>query len=165
MKQDMNANIKNAIFEINKVINEYVHTKRLFSGGCCYSAYLIANSLKRLGVEYKVVLFQSGANADEREFDNAIDGDCDHVAIEVQFGLKNFIIGDYSGIMKYYTIMGCVHNLRKYDNISPRMLRDAYYGKPWNCMYDTTNNGSLMAAINGIVDKYTKDGSPIRKVA
>lgn len=165
MRQDMDTNIKNAIFEINKVINEYVHTKKLFSGGCCYSAYLIANALKRLGVEYKVVLFQSGENASEREFANAIDGDCDHVAIEVRIGLKKLIIGDYSGITKYYETMGFVHELRKYDNISPRTLRNAYYGKSWNCIYDTTNNRPLSAIINGIVDKYTKDGSPMRKVA
>lgn len=160
----MNANIKNAIFEIDKAVNEYVHTKNLFRGGCCYSAYLIANALKRLGVEYKVVLFQPGENANEHEFAPAIDGDCDHVAIEVRIGLKKLIIGDYSEIMKYYETTGSVHEIRKYDNISPRTLRDAYYRNLWNCAYDTKNNRPLSAIINGIVDKYTEEGSPMRKV-
>ena len=161
----MDANIKNAILEINEAVNEYVHTKRLFCGGCCYSAYLIANALKRLGIEYKVVLFLSGQNADEREFANAISGDCDHVAIKVRVGRKNLIIGDYSGIMRFYDLIGYVPELREYDDISPRTLRDAYYGKSWNPSYDTTNNRPLSAIINGIVDKHIEDGNPMRKAA
>ena len=161
----MDANIKNAILEINEAVNEYVHTKRLFCGGCCYSAYLIANALKRLGIEYKVVLFLSGQNADEREFANAISGDCDHVAIKVRVGRKNLIIGDYSGIMRFYDLIGYVPELREYDDISPRTLRDAYYGKSWNPSYDTTNNRPLSAIINGIVDKHIEDGNPMRQAA
>lgn len=165
MRGDMDTNTKNAIFEINKTINEYVHTKRLFCGGCCYSAYLIANALKRLGVEYKVVLFLSGQGADEREFVKAVNGDCDHVAIKVRVGRKNLIIGDYSGIARFYDLIGCVPELREYDDISPRMLKDAYYGKSWNCSYDTTNNRPLSAIINGIVDRYTEGDGPMRKAA
>lgn len=161
----MDTNTKNAILEINKAINEYVHTKRLFCGGCCYSAYLIANALKRLGVKYKVVLFLPDWNANEGEFTNAVNGDCDHVAIKVRVGRKNLIIGDYSGITRFYELIGYAPNLCEYDNISPRMLKDAYYGKSWNCSYDTTNNRPLSAVINGIVDKYTEGGGPMRKAA
>lgn len=161
----MDTDTKNAILEINKAINEYVHTKSLFCGGCCYSAYLIAKALKRLGVKYKVVLFQLVTDTDKREFADLIYGDCDHVAIKVRIGWKDLIIGDCSGIMKYYEVMGCVPDLREYGNISPGMLRDAYYGKSWNCMYDTTNNRPLSAIIDGIVDKYTENGSPMRKAA
>ena len=143
-----------AILELNDKINEYVHGKLLFAGGCCYSAYLLADIFKKMGIRYKVVLFQSYETTDERDFHEAINGCCDHVAIEVRIGSKWMTIGDYKNITDFYSKWNIKHVFRRYQGITPWQLEREYYDGCWNEMYDTANNRHLRAELYSIAYKY-----------
>lgn len=143
------------IWSLANKINEYVHTKALFFGGCCYCAYILADIFTKLGIKYRTVLFQEYENADEHDFDNAINsGMCSHVAIEVNVGPKRVIIGDYSDITRYYELFGGRHTIRKYKDITPKMLFEAYYWNDWNDTYDTDNNQHLKQDLYDIVKQF-----------
>lgn len=154
MRKDMTTKERKAfILALNEKINEFVHKKRLFAGGCCYSAYLLADILTRMGIKYNVVLFQSNENADETYFYDAVDG-CDHVAIEVRIGAKRLIIGDYSGITDEYKVWNTRYVMRRYHEITPSMIFEAYCDNEWNWEYKTSNNPSLKKNLNRIAEKY-----------
>lgn len=143
------------IWSLAEKINEYVREKALFSGGCCYSAYVLSDIFTKLGIKYRTVLFQEYENADEHDFDNAINsGLCSHVAIEVVVGTKRVIIGDYSAITKYYERFHVRHTIRKYKDITPEMLFEAYAWNDWNDTYDTDNNQYLRQDLYDIVNKF-----------
>lgn len=143
------------IWELNQKINEYVHNRNLFSGGCCYSAYLLADVFTKMGIKYRTVLFQSYDVLTKRQFNNVVNGDgCDHVAIEVTLNGQNVIIGDYNGIMDYYKIFCVKYAIRRYRTVTPKMLLQAYVNNAWNLIYNTENNFSLSDEINNIMKKY-----------
>ena len=143
------------IWSLANKINEYVREKALFSGGCCYSAYLLADIFTKLGIKYRTVLFQEYENADEHDFDNAINcGMCNHVAIEVNVGPKRVIIGDYSNIIMYYERWSIKHAIRRYKDITPEMLFYAYACNEWNDTYDTDNNQYLKKDLYDIVNQF-----------
>jgi len=143
------------IWSLANKINEYVREKALFSGGCCYSAYLLADIFTKLGIKYRTVLFQEYENANEHDFNNAINsGMCSHVAIEVNVGLKRVIIGDYSGIMRWYEMWPIKHTIRRYKDITPKMLFAAYSWNEWNDTYDTANNKYLKKDLYDIVNQF-----------
>ena len=156
---------KKFILELNDKINEYVHEKALFCGGCCYSAYLLAGIFERMGIKYEVLLFQAYSTVDERNFSTAVEGECDHVAIDVRMGRKHFIIGDYSKIMSYYDKFKVKHAIRRYKGISPSMLFQAYSWNEWNCIYKTSNNSALSRSLNEIAAKYDDGAQTLRKAA
>lgn len=148
------------IYELNAKMNEFVKEKNLFSGGCCYSAFVLAQILQKFGIKYRTVLFQEWALAKERDFDTAInDDDCAHIAIEVFVGGKYTIIGDYGTLDRYFNNHGIVHKLRRYYGITPQMLKTAYYSNDWNTIYDTANNLPFFNEMNKIADKYM--GNPL----
>lgn len=140
---------------INDKINQYVYRNRLFSGGCCYSAYIIARSLKMAGIKYRTVVWQSDEILKVRSFNKAVNGDgCAHVGIKVKYKGKWQIIGDYSRINTYFMITGEKFNIRTYSRVEPETILEGYRNNEWNCTYDTHNNGPLSRDINKIVLKY-----------
>lgn len=153
----MNAEKRKAlIYELNAKVNEFVKEKNLFSGGCCFSAFVLAEIFQKFGIKYRTVLFQEYALANVRDFDIAIndDEDCEHVAIEVLVGGKYLIIGDYSKLSKYFEDYGVKHALCRYRGITPQMLKRAYYTNDWNPTYNTANNLPFFNEMNEIADKY-----------
>ena len=143
------------IWELANKVNEFVYKKYLFCGGCCFSAFVLAEILDKFGIKYRTVLFQSYDLIHEHDFNNAINSnDCDHVAIEVTLDGKQVIIGDYSDITKYYDTFHVEHVTRRYRDITPKMLKKAYYWNSWNPRYKTKNNRSFRNAMNKIADKY-----------
>lgn len=143
---------------INDKINQYVHNCRLFSGGCCYSAYVIARSLKMAGIKYRTVVWQSDEILKVRSFNKAVNGDgCAHVGIEVKYQGKWQVIGDCSGINRYFMITGEKVNIRTYSRVEPETILEGYKNNEWNCTYDTHNNGPLSRDINKIVLKYFEE--------
>lgn len=143
---------------INDKINQYVHKCRLFSGGCCYSAYVIARSLKMAGIKYRTVVWQSEDILKVRSFNKAVNGcGCAHVGIEVKYQGKWSIIGDCSGINTYFMVTGEKVNIRTYHRVEPEIILDGYKNNEWNCTYDTHNNGPLSRDINKIVLKYFEE--------
>ena len=143
---------------INDKINQYVHNSRLFSGGCCYSAYVIARSLKMAGIKYRTVVWQSEDILKVRSFNKAVNGcGCAHVGIEVKYQGKWSIIGDCSGINTYFMVTGEKVNIRTYHRVEPEIILDGYKNNEWNCTYDTHNNGPLSRDINKIVLKYFEE--------
>ena len=143
------------IWEIVNKVNEFVHEKDLFCGGCCFSAFVLAEILNKFGIKYRTVLFQSHDILHEHDFNNAINSeDCDHVAIEVTLDGKRIIIGDYSGITNYYDTFGVEYTARRYRGITPEMLKNAYYWNSWNPRYKTENNLPFRNEMNKIADKY-----------
>ena len=154
---------KKFILELNDKINEYVHEKALFCGGCCYSAYVLADIFERMGIKYDVLLFQAYNTVNERDFYNAVGGDCDHVAIDVRMGHKHFIIGDYRKITEYYELFKVNHAIRRYKGISPSMLLQAYCFNEWNSTYDTSNDSELSRSLNNIAAKYDESVRVVRK--
>ena len=156
---------KNFVLDINKKVNEYVHGKGLFCGGCCYAAYILADIFERTGVKYDVLLFQAYGTVDERDFYAAVAGECDHVAIDVRIGRKHFVIGDYSKIMDYYDRFRVKHAIRRYKGITPKMLLNAYVWNEWNCLYDASNNSAFSRSLNKIAAKYDEGAQTLRKAA
>ena len=143
------------IWSLENKINEYVRERSLFSGGCCYCAYILADIFTKLGIKYRTVLFQEYENADEHDFNNAINsGLCNHVAIEVNVGSKRVIIGDCSDITRYYEKWSVKHAIRRYRGITPEMLFEAYAWNDWNEIYDTDNNEFLKQDLYGIVNQF-----------
>ena len=153
----MNAEKRKAlIYELNAKVNEFVKEKNLFCGGCCFSAFVLAEIFQKFGIKYRTVLFQEYALANVRDFDTAIndDEDCAHVAIEVFVGGKYLIIGDYSKLSKYFEEFEVKYALCRYCGITPKMLKTAYYLNEWNPAYDTANNPQFFCEMNEIADKY-----------
>lgn len=143
------------IYELNAKMNEFVKEKNLFSGGCCYSAFVLAQILQKFGIKYRTVLFQEYALAKESDFDVAInDEDCVHIAIEVFVGGKYIIIGNCDTLYRYFNSNGIVHKLRRYCGITPQILKTAYYSNDWNTIYDTANNRPFFNEMNKIANKY-----------
>ena len=143
---------------INDKINQYVHNKRLFSGGCCYSAYVIARNLRLVGIKYRTVVWQSDEILKVRSFNKAVNGDgCAHVGIKVKYKGKWSIIGDCSGIDRYFKVTGEKVNIRTYSRVEPETILEGYRNNEWNCLYDTHNNGPLSRDINKIVLKYFEE--------
>lgn len=143
------------IWELNAKVNEFVKEKKLFCGGCCYSAFVLAQIFQKFGIKYRTVLFQEYALANENDFEAAInDEDCTHVAIEVFVGGKYVIIGDCSAILNYYDTFDVEHAERRYRGITPQMLKTAYYSNSWNLAYNTANNRPFYNEMNKIAEKY-----------
>ena len=143
------------IWELVNKVNEFVDKKDLFCGGCCFSAFVLAEILDKFGIKYRTVLFQSHGILHERDFNNAINSDdCDHVAIEVTVDGEQIIIGDYSSITNYYDTFNVKYTARRYRGITPQMLSHAYYWNSWNPRYQTENNLPFRKEMNKIADKY-----------
>lgn len=146
------------IDDLTKVINHYVQEHYLFAGGCCYSAYILARALRMFGIKYKTVLFQYDDILNETDFNNAINGEgVSHVAIEVRYGMKRYIIGDCSGIYRYFKCTGEKFKIMKYADIAPEEILDGYRHNEWNCMYDVHNNSILSRDINKVIAKYLEN--------
>lgn len=147
----------NFIDDLTKVIDFYVKERSLFAGGCCYSAYLLAKAFRMFGIKYKTVIFQYDDILNETDFNNAINGEgVSHVAIEVRYGLKNYIIGDCTNIYRYFKCTGEKFKIRKYADITPEEILDGYMNNSWNWTYDVHNNSILSKDINRVVAKYLK---------
>ena len=145
----------NVIREMADVINRYVVEKDLFSGGCCFSAYILAEYLKKLGINYKVVLFQYGESLNKRRFSTAMRaGWVGHVAIEVRYKNRKVLIGNCDGINFFFIINNFRFRCRTYSNISPLRLLREYESGDWNLCYDTVNNFSLLNDIKSVANKY-----------
>ena len=154
----MKATLRNSIIEdLNRVINQYVYNNHLFAGGCCYSAYVLAKNLERLGIKYRTVLFQYAEILNETNFNSAIRGEgVSHVAIEVTYRRKKFIIGDCGRIYTYFKMTGEPFKIMKYADIKSADLLKGYRENEWNFMYNTKNNGPLMRDITRVATKYAK---------
>jgi len=154
----MNIFMKNHfIEELNRVINHYACNSNLFNGGCCYSAYLLAKYLNKMGISYKTVIFQYNDILNETDFNNAINGrGVSHVAIEVTYKFKKMLIGNCEGIYNYFKNTGEEFKIRKYKNINPEEILEGYRNNDWNWKYDTHCNGPLSRDIKKVYLKFTE---------
>lgn len=140
---------------INDKINQYVYFKDLFAGGCCYSAYVIARSLKLAGIKYHTLIWQSQEILNVRSFNKAVHGfGCSHVAIEVKYQGRWQVIGDFSKINRYFELTKEDFNIRTYRYVKPEEILDGYNNNEWNHIYNTNNNETLSRDINKILLKY-----------
>ena len=140
---------------INDKINQYVYFKDLFAGGCCYSAYVIARSLKLAGIKYHTLIWQSQEILNVRSFNKAVRGfGCSHVAIEVKYQGRWQVIGDYSKINRYFELTKEDFNIRTYRHVKPEEILDGYNNNEWNYIYNTNNNEMLSRDINKILLDY-----------
>lgn len=151
----------NLISDFNRVINRYVAAHNLFSGGCCYAAYVLAKYLERLGVQYTVVMYQYSQIIDVNDFTQAINGSgVAHVAIEVNVNGKSKIIGSVRGIKIFFRDEGYEYTVRRYESISPSMLLEGYTSKlligGWNHVYDRSYNPVLNSELFNIFTKYAE---------
>ena len=154
-----NKDTKSAIQGIANVINNYVEHSYLFSGGCCYSAYVIAKHLEMLGIKYRTVLFQYADVLKVRSFKKAFadpDSHIAHVAIQVKYEGRWLFFGSCDGIIRYFTVNDYEYKVRVYRGITSEQLKKAYYGREWNWMYDRSNNGPLMRDIKRVAEKYVE---------
>ena len=145
----------NFISELNEMINKWVNGCCLFQGGCCFAAYGLAWYLSKLGIKYNTILFQYLDILNTKKFSTAINGDgvC-HVAIEVTYKHKKFLIGRCDGIYDFFEKYGYKYKVRRYRNITPERLLDGYMSNDWNWMWDTDNNKRLLNDIKRIAEKY-----------
>ena len=82
---------------------------------------------------------------------------CAHVGIKVKYQGKWQVIGDYSGIDRYFKVTGEKVNIRTYSRVEPETILEGYRNNEWNCLYDTHNNGPLSRDISKIVLKYFEE--------
>ena len=146
------------IEKLNSKINHYVYEHDLFAGGCCFSAYALAKNLQRLGINYRVVIFQYKEILNERVFTNAINGaGVSHVGIEVTYKRRKVVIGDCSRIYDYFFFTDEKYKVRKYSGITPEEILEGYQNNEWNWCYDRAYNGPLMRDINRIADRFMEE--------
>lgn len=143
------------IRELNKKINEYNAKYNLFCGGCCFAAYTLANALTNLGIKYRTIIYQSLDIINTKNFNAAINGNgVSHVAIEVSYKGKNLVIGDCSGIIRYFEFTGYPYKVRRYRNVTPDEILSGYINNNWNILYDKKKNVPLKKVIDQIAEKY-----------
>lgn len=147
--------IRQMVKELDKKVNHYVDKKDLFSGGCCFSAYVLAKNLRKLGIKYSVVLYQYDDILDVEGFTEAVNGEgIGHVAIEVEVGGKKMIIGNPDNIYLYFFFNNLEFNVRRYQRITPMRLLRTYLQHEWNPYYNINYNRPLMRDISAIAEKY-----------
>ena len=140
---------------IDSVINEYVKTKSLFSGGCCYAAAVIAKELSSKNIPYKVAIFQQSYALRCRTLKSICKKNgCAHVAIVVNDNGKDRIIGNAERVEYYLNNFDKGWEMKVYDNIDWMQLESAYYGNEWNWAYNTSNNPHLSNDIKNVFNKY-----------
>lgn len=140
---------------IDSVINDYADNKKLFCGGCCYAAYVIARQLSSNNIPYKVAVYQTGYATRCRTLKGVCKNEgCAHIAIVVNDNGVDRIIGRTDKIVKALNDIlrsyGENWKIKFYENISWRELEEAYYNNEWNWAYDTSNNAKLFADIKSI---------------
>ena len=143
------------ISELNEMINRWTDGHYLFHGGCCFAAYGLAWYLSKLGIKYKTVIFQYLDIVNTRKFSTAINGGgvC-HVAIEVTYKHKKFLIGRCDEIYDFFKRYGYEYKVRRYKNITPEKLLDGYMSNDWNWTWNTDNNQKVLNDIRKIAEKY-----------
>lgn len=144
--------------ELNEKVNQYVERNGLFSGGCCYTAYLLADVLTKLGIDYETVMFQDEDIINTRRFRVAINGrGVAHVAIRVKCQGKKHFIGSVKDITWFYSAFPIPHSIRTYRNITAEQILAGYRNNTWNCIYDAAHcNGPLTREIKQIYMKYAE---------
>lgn len=155
MKREITLNLFN---ELNEKVNQYVERNGLFSGGCCYTAYLLADVLTKLGIDYETVMFQDNEIVNSRRFHIAINGNgVAHVAIRVKCQGKKRFIGSVKDITWFYSVFPIPHSVRTYRNITAEQILAGYRNNTWNCIYDAAHcNGPLTREIKRIYLKYAE---------
>lgn len=143
------------ITEINNVINKYVDNYKLFCGGCCFAAYLIARYLNKLGISYTTAIFQYSDILNVINFNKAINGNgVAHVAIEVDVNGEKMFIGDCSGIYRYFQSTCEDYHIRRYHRVKPMEILKWYRNNCWNYVYNTAYNSHLSREMKKIYLKY-----------
>lgn len=155
MKREITPELFN---ELNQKINQFVDRNLLFSGGCCYTAYLLADLLTKLGIDYETVMFQDEEILNVRRFHVAINGrGVAHVAIRVKCKGRKRIIGKVDDILWFYSVTSLPHHIRTYRGITASDLLSGYRNNEWNQMYDAAHcNGPLTREIRKILVKYAE---------
>ena len=143
------------ITEMNNVINKYVENHKLFCGGCCFAAYLIARYLNKLGISYTTAIFQYYDIINVINFNKAINGNgVAHVAIEVEVNGEKLFIGDCGGIYRYFESTCEKYKIRRYHRVKPMAILKGYRNNCWNCRYNTAYNSYLSRDMKKIYLKY-----------
>ena len=143
------------ITEMCNLINKYVDNHKLFYGGCCFAAFLIARYLDLLGIRYTTAIFQNGDILNVINFNKAINGEgVAHVAIEVEVDGEKLFIGDCGGIYRYFESTCEKYKIRRYHRVKPMMLLKGYRNNTWNYMYNTAYNSHLSREMKKLYLKY-----------
>ena len=143
------------IKEINEVVNVYVNMHKLFCGGCCYAAFLIASCFDMVGIKYKTAIFQYYDILNVRNFNKAINGNgVAHVAIEVKVNGVKTVIGSCDGVYRYFNSSKEHFHIRHYSKVNPYMILEGYVNNSWNDTYNRANNISLAKDITKVLEKY-----------
>lgn len=143
------------ITEMCNLINKYVDNYRLFCGGCCFAAYLIARYLDMFGIRYTTAIFQDGDILNVNDFNKAINGEgVAHVAIEVKVNGEKMFIGDCGEIYRFYQLTNVKYHLRRYHKITPTMLLKGYKNNTWNNCYNIAYNSHISREMKKIYLKY-----------
>lgn len=150
--------INNLIKELDDKITYYAENENLFCGGCCFSAYLLAKGLEKLGIKYSVIMYQNGDNWNTNKFDKVCAGNgCGHVAICTVYKHKKMILGfnEYiDNLLEMGLNMTGVWMKREYRTIKSVNLYRTYYTNMWNWRWDIRKNTKLKKEINAIFEKY-----------
>ena len=150
--------INNLIEELENKINYYRDYKRLFYGGCCYSAYLLAKGFEKLGIKYTILMYQNGYNWNTNKFNRICTGDgCGHVAICVVHKHKKMIIGmdeNYENRLIRSLDWEGRWMTREYKKANSKDLLYIYRNNDWNERWNTRFNCVLARELKSIFNKY-----------
>ena len=153
------SEINSLINELNRKISWYADNRKLFAGGCCYAAYLLARGFEKLGVKYTTIIYQDGPNWNTNKFRKVCYGGdgCGHVAIRVVYKHKKFEIGSRTSAVDRMTAVMSHYGkwmAREYRKVTSDDLKDMYWSNDWNETWDTDRNGVLAMEIGKIFAKY-----------
>lgn len=150
-----NTDKNRLISDLEKVIDKYADSKRLFCGGCCFAAAVLADILSKKGIRYEVVIFQMDDAYDMKSIRTVCNSEgCAHIAILVTYKGRKHIIGDCERIYMSLSVLAERWRKRTYRNISPDEIMDAYMNNTWNPRYDKRNNPRLTRSLRNISEKY-----------
>lgn len=137
-----NLNVHNLLKLLNELCNELSKSYFINEGGCCFVTYLIANHLERLGIKYKLLIFDDTIK-NLKEIQN-----------EISFKSKNFKVKDTvigNGTCLHYTLYidgaGALNSSEFSDcykycikNINSNHIKWIYKFGNWNEIYKRKNN-------------------------
>ena len=151
-----NLNVHHLTYSLNKLCDCLDHLYFINSGGCCYIASQIAMHLDRLGIEYKLIVYDEfprnsfGINYEvtnmskSKQKSHSVTGrsTCCHYCIYINGG-GQINAGDISGLRKY-----TIHD------VSYKNLKWIYKNGSWNNYYNTDNNKIIRGIINSFFKEY-----------
>lgn len=158
-----NLNIHKLTSSLDCLCRKLDYEYNINNGGCCLVSYFIASNLEKLGIKYKLVVYDSYKKDNKeiyQEINSMVQKTTSYTSITGNYTCNHyclFLIGggiinnDETDDDEYkYTI----------DGITSKNIKWIYKYGAWNDVYDIRNNKRIKCIINSFFEKYEKNCIP-----